>query len=271
MTIFYKITHDTPDGSSCPTGREYEQAAPAAGARRWPGDPDERYPTAAELRRRPARVPAEASRLGARAEPARPSAAERPATVARTRVAASAVAHRRPPGGRRRHPPPVSAACRRGGSARAPAARAPPIDCAALPADARDLRGRQVGPPALHPRHGAAQPASSCAATSCTGTSDVDGEHLGNVLVRYGLLTQARPGAGHARSCCASAGAWATVLDELGIMSKRAHGRGGGPARARDPLQRARARGRRRARFEETGEERRSERGPRPRRSRPAR
>ena len=178
VAILYKIANEQPQ-LELPAGREYEQLRPLL-ERALARDPQERFPNAAEF--------AAALRAYARALGAGEPAAEAPAP-ALAETAAFTVPHVPPPA-QPAPPPPVSAAPVP--PTPVPRSEAPPIDPAELFRLMREIyMGGKSGH--LHFTHGPARRSLRFVGGHIVmGTSDVPGEHLGNVLVRFGLLSQAQ-------------------------------------------------------------------------------
>jgi hypothetical protein len=172
VAILYKIANEEPQ-IALPAGREYERLRPLL-LRALARDPAERYHSAADFAG-DLRAYVRGMGEGAAAEPA-PPVPETVAVLPPRPQPAPAVA---PP----RAAPPAPAP---------PAAETPPIDPAELFRLMREIyMGGKSGH--LHFTHGSARRSLRFVDGHIVmGTSDVPGEHLGNVLVRFGLLSQAQ-------------------------------------------------------------------------------
>jgi tetratricopeptide (TPR) repeat protein len=183
MTVFYKITHDQPDVLEMPEGRAYDQLREIV-TKALAKDAEQRYQTAAEF----------ATALRAWLSEARSSA-----------LLADPASARPAPGADLREPAGTLdlgavAAAAVGAAARAPAPAAPaPAPAAAIPRSAdpmplfRLIRDIYVGGKSghLHFTHGKERRSLVFLRGHIVhGTTDVAGEHLGNILVRYGLISQ---------------------------------------------------------------------------------
>jgi hypothetical protein len=169
VAILYKIANEQPQ-LALPSGRDHERLRPLL-LRALARDPAERYLNAAEF--------ATELRAYVRGMGAEAPAPEAPAVPQMIAVAAPP---RVPP------PPPAAPAA----PAPAPQAETPPIDAVEL---FRLMREIYVGGKSghLHFTHGPARRSLRFVGGHIVmGTSDVAGEHLGNVLVRFGLLSQAQ-------------------------------------------------------------------------------
>ena len=196
MTIFYRITHEPPT-PELPAGRVTTRCARSwhgAGPRRRPAVPDARRSSRPRCAS-PQELPREAS-----IAPAGPAAGrDAPTDVPTTEHAVDlleALAEEEIAAPRLRHAPrparpgvKPAAAVPPAGGARSSAARRPRPD-SALPADARRLRGGQDRPPPLRPRP-QRRSLFFVRGNILHGTTDVEGEHLGHILVRYGFIDQA--------------------------------------------------------------------------------
>jgi hypothetical protein len=172
MTVFYKITHTAPV-LELPASPEFQALVPIV-MRSLARNADERYQNAAEFaaelrafRKAYAlpvpQVAAPPPSAAAAAKAAKPADDLLEALVGEAKAASGPTDHR----AAQAEPKPAPAASP--AAAPPPAADAapplppvpaapPPGPHAALPDDARRLRDRKIGPPALHPRQGAAQP-----------------------------------------------------------------------------------------------------------------
>ncbi|HET8644973.1 MAG TPA: protein kinase, partial [Vicinamibacteria bacterium] len=172
VAILYKIANERPR-IDLPAGRDYDLLRPLL-ERALARDPEERLQSAADF----------AAELRAYVRSLDEVA---PATVALPPAeAAAATAPRLDPVLRPPAPPaPVP-------PTPLPRSAAPPVDAAELFRRMRDVYvGGKSGH--LHFTHGPARRSLRFVAGHIVmGTSDVAGEHLGNVLVRFGLLTQAQ-------------------------------------------------------------------------------
>jgi serine/threonine protein kinase len=172
VAILYKIANEEPQ-ITLPAGREYDLLRPLL-ARALARDPAQRFQTAAdfagELRAYVRSLPASGQAEGVPL----PEVAETTAVTTPRPVVP-------PP------PPPVAVP-----PTPVPRSEAPPID----PFDLfRLMREIYIGGKSghLHFTHGQARRSLRFVDGHIVmGTSDVPGEHLGNVLVRFGLLTQAQ-------------------------------------------------------------------------------
>jgi serine/threonine protein kinase/TolA-binding protein len=179
VTILYKIVHDRP-AIELPAGREYDLLRPLL-ERALARDPADRFQTAADFAAE-LRSYMQAAGDALPAEELAP-----PPPVDTTSVTAPALASGlRPPAAAASVPPaPVP-------PPPAPRSDKPPIEAADL---FRVMREIYVGEKSghLHFTHGPARRSLRFVSGHIVmGTSDVAGEHLGNVLVRFGLLTQAQ-------------------------------------------------------------------------------
>jgi hypothetical protein len=198
MTIFYRITHEQPT-PELPDGPQYDVLRPVL-SRALARDVDQRYPDAGEfaaaLREILKDLPADAIAPPGAPEPVPPAPpTEVPTTehavdllesLAEEEIAALAAAMRRGP------PAPVvkpaAAVPPPGGEVER---RAPPADPTPLFRLMRDIfAAGKTGH--LHFAHGAQRRSLFFVRGNILhGTTDVEGEHLGHVLVRYGFIDQA--------------------------------------------------------------------------------
>ena len=213
MTVFYRITHEEPDVLELPEGRVYELLREVVG-KALSRDVGQRYQTAGEF------AAALRACLGEAAGAAAPVAARSPergeprATLDLGAVAANAV--------RSAVPAPTPA-----GPVPPPAVpTAPPVATPARLADPtplfRLIREIYVGKKSghLHFSHGGERRSLFFSRGQIVhGTTDVEGEHLGQILVRYGLISQ--PDLERAtRIVLTERRRLGPVLDELGIMDR---------------------------------------------------
>jgi serine/threonine protein kinase len=174
VAILYKIAHDPPL-IELPGGRDYDLLRPLL-ARALAREPTERFQTAADFA---AELRAYMRAVGEAVAAEEPSPSP---PVDRTPAAAPQPATAMKPPARPATVPPSPA----------PRTDAPPIEAADL---FRAMREIYVGGKSghLHFTHGPARRSLRFVGGHIVmGTSDVPGEHLGNVLVRFGLLTQAQ-------------------------------------------------------------------------------
>jgi curved DNA-binding protein CbpA len=207
MTVFYRITHDEPDVLELPEGRVYERLREVVG-KALRRDVGQRYQTASEFTAALRDCLGEAAGATAPAAP-RPSAREEPrATLDLGAVAANAV--------RSAVPPAVPAAPP---AAAAPVPPARVVDPTPLFRLIREIYvGKKSGH--LHFSHGGERRSLFFSRGHIVhGTTDVEGEHLGQILVRYGLISQ--PDLERAtKIVLKERRRLGVVLDELGIMDQ---------------------------------------------------
>jgi tetratricopeptide (TPR) repeat protein len=235
MTVFYKITHDEPDVLALPEGRVYALLRGIV-ATALAKDADQRYQTAPEFAAALRACLSETSTVAAAA----PAATSPPGSSARRHdpdpntldlgaVAAAAVT---PPGDAAAAPPPPAAAAP--APAASPAVSRPAVPVAPAPPPAAPARAVDPMPlfrlirevfvnsrsGHLHFTHGKERRSLFFLRGHIVhGTTDVEGEHLGQILVRYGLLSQ--PDLERATAIVLSERKrLGTVLDDLGIMTK---------------------------------------------------
>jgi serine/threonine-protein kinase len=220
MTVFYKITHGEPDVLELPDSALYGRLR-AVVAKALAKDADQRYQTAAEFASAlreclsAGAAPAASAAAAPRVQPGQP-------TLDLGAVAASAVSSAEPAPSMA---PPAPPAARAAGPV-APAVPAPAPAPVARLADPtplfRLIREIFVGGRSGHLHFSHAKERRSLFFRSghiVHGTTDVEGEHLGQVLVRYGLITQ--PDLERATAIVLrERRRLGTVLDELRIMDK---------------------------------------------------
>ncbi|HVR70679.1 MAG TPA: protein kinase [Vicinamibacteria bacterium] len=243
MTVFYKITHDDPDILELPEGRVHDLLRAIVG-KALAKDADERYQTAGEFAAALRECLSEALPAAVPGSTASPPAARPPArdTLDLGAVAAAAVAatdgdvakapvDEAPTG-------PVAPAKRASAVPGAPAVPVPvpPVPAPPPPVPAPAAAPRLADPMPLfrlirdiyvsgksghlHFTHGRERRSLFFMRGHIVhGTTDVEGEHLGHILVRYGLISQ--PDLERATAIVLSERKrLGLVLDELGIMDR---------------------------------------------------
>jgi serine/threonine-protein kinase len=228
MTVFYKITHDDPDVLPLPEGRVHELLRGVV-RKALAKDADQRFQTAAEFSAALRECLSESLTVTVAAAPAAPAGA--PGVPARRAgepdrdtldlgaVAAAAVANTGGPATVAPTPPPAPAVPPPTPPAAAPAA--PPRSADPMPMF-RLIREIFVNRKSGHLHFAHANERRSLLFLRghiVHGTTDVEGEHLGQILVRYGLISQ--PDLERATAIVLrERKRLGTVLDDLGIMPK---------------------------------------------------